>query len=149
MKRKREEALQLLPSRKALPIWCQRKQLVELIRNNGTVVLVGETGSGKTTQAPQFVQMILKPQGLVACTQPRRIAAITVAQRVACEQGVELGSAVGYSVRFDDNTSKDTKARFLHVLHLTCVPDKHRLYNLNQIMSIVPCLDLVLKHAFC
>lgn len=102
-------AMQLLPSRKELPIWSQRKQLVQLVQNNGTVVLVGETGSGKTTQAPQFVQMVLKPPGLVACTQPRRIAAITVAQRVAIERATRLGGEVGYSVRFDDNTSEETK----------------------------------------
>ena len=102
-------ALQLLPSRKELPIWAHRKHLVQLVRDNGTVVLVGETGSGKTTQAPQFVQMQLKPPGLVACTQPRRIAAITVAQRVAVERGTRLGGDVEYSVRFDDRTSDETK----------------------------------------
>jgi HrpA-like RNA helicase len=108
-KQRKEQALQLLQSRKELPIWNQRKQIVELVRENGTVVLVGETGSGKTTQAPQFVQLVLKPQGLVACTQPRRIAAITVAQRVAIEKATRLGCEVGYSVRFDDTTSDETK----------------------------------------
>jgi HrpA-like RNA helicase len=115
-RQRKEAALQLLPSRRELPIWSQRKKLVSLVRENGTVVLVGETGSGKTTQAPQFVQMKLNPPGLVGCTQPRRIAAVTVAQRVAIERASRLGVEVGYSVRFDDTSSDETKVR----LYYTC-----------------------------
>jgi ATP-dependent RNA helicase DHX8/PRP22 len=106
-------ALELLEKRKVLPIWYARKSLVKLVAKHETLVLVGETGSGKTTQAPQLVQQQLQLPGIVACTQPRRVAAITVAQRVAAEQGVQVGGKVGYSVRFDDNTSEGTRIKYM------------------------------------
>lgn len=110
---RQERALQLLSERKALPIWSARKALVDMVINNCTVILIGETGSGKTTQAPQLVQLQLRPKGLIACTQPRRIAAITVAQRVAQEKGVALGSSVGFAVRFDNRCGADTEIKYV------------------------------------
>lgn len=110
---RKRKAIELLQHRQALPIWSARKKLVELVQENDSVVLVGETGSGKTTQAPQLVYLRSKPPGCIACTQPRRVAAITVAQRVAAEMGVGVGELVGYSVRFDDSTSKNTKIKYL------------------------------------
>lgn len=110
---RQQRALQLLSERKALPIWSARKALVEMIRNNSTIILIGETGSGKTTQAPQLVQLQMKPKGLIACTQPRRIAAITVARRVAEEQGDVLGSSIGFAVRFDNRCGADTKIKYV------------------------------------
>lgn len=72
-------------------------------------VLVGETGSGKTTQIPQFmVQAGYGHRGLVGCTQPRRVAAMSVAKRVAEEMDVVLGGHVGYTIRFEDVTSRQT-----------------------------------------
>lgn len=94
-----------------------RYEIVEEIKRNSAIVLIGETGSGKTTQVPQFIYDILgkDPQfrGGIAVTQPRRIAAITVANRVADEMGVEVGGLVGYSVRFEEKTSPDTRIKFL------------------------------------
>ena len=110
---RKSTAVQLLQVRKELPIWSARKALVRLISEHDTVVLVGETGSGKTTQTPQFVAQQLEPRGIVACTQPRRVAAITVAQRVAAEAGARIGGRVGYAVRFDDQTSAETHIKYM------------------------------------
>lgn len=106
---------EILSTRQKLPIYDARKRLLEAIRNNNVVVLEGETGSGKTTQVPQFlVEEGFASDGLqVCCTQPRRVAAISVAKRVSQEMDVELGGQVGYTVRFDDRTNRDTKLRYV------------------------------------
>ncbi|KAL4442503.1 hypothetical protein ABPG77_005087 [Micractinium sp. CCAP 211/92] len=101
--------------RRRLPAWSAREKLVELVRENQVLIVIGETGSGKTTQIPRFLYDAgLTKGGLVACTQPRRVAAVTVAQRVAEEMGTELGAGkVGYSIRFDDRTSPNTRIKYL------------------------------------
>lgn len=72
-------------------------------------VVIGETGSGKTTQLTQFLhEEGYSNFGLIGCTQPRRVAAMSVAQRVSEEMEVELGAEVGYSIRFEDCTSEKT-----------------------------------------
>ena len=86
------------------------------IRDNQVVIVAGETGSGKTTQIPQFVLFDDLPQTqrkMVACTQPRRVAAMSVAQRVAAEMDVKLGEEVGYSIRFEDMTSPKTILKYM------------------------------------
>jgi pre-mRNA-splicing factor ATP-dependent RNA helicase DHX15/PRP43 len=108
----------ILSKRKNLPAWEARKDFLKLIKKNQAVVLVGETGSGKTTQLPQFLleagYHIQDGQNRgIACTQPRRVAAMSVAQRVADELDVELASYVGYLIRFEDKTSPDTILKFL------------------------------------
>lgn len=89
---------------------------MELYQKSQILVFVGETGSGKTTQIPQFVLFDDMPQTqrkMVACTQPRRVAAMSVAQRVAAELDVKLGEEVGYSIRFEDMTSSKTVLKYM------------------------------------
>ncbi|XP_077987856.1 ATP-dependent RNA helicase DHX33-like [Glandiceps talaboti] len=105
---------ELYEQRCNLPIYTARSKLINEIRKNSAIILIGETGSGKTTQIPQYINEAgVAKQGAIACTQPRRVAAITVAQRVAMEKGVELGAEVGYCVRFDDMTSSDTEIKYM------------------------------------
>jgi pre-mRNA-splicing factor ATP-dependent RNA helicase DHX38/PRP16 len=76
------------------------------------MVVIGETGSGKTTQLAQFLyEDGYCSNGIIGCTQPRRVAAMSVAKRVSEEMECELGSTVGYAIRFEDCTSKDTKIK--------------------------------------
>eukprot|EP00002_Diphylleia_rotans_P025745 TRINITY_DN5101_c0_g1_i1.p1 TRINITY_DN5101_c0_g1~~TRINITY_DN5101_c0_g1_i1.p1 ORF type:complete len:937 (+),score=159.92 TRINITY_DN5101_c0_g1_i1:60-2870(+) len=105
-----------------LPIHGVKDQLIDMIDKNTTLVVVGETGSGKTTQLPQILaNMKLLRKGpskeaygnMIAVTQPRRVAAISCAVRVAEELGVAIGEEVGYSVRFDDRTSSKTVIRYM------------------------------------
>ncbi|KAJ1866102.1 DEAH-box ATP-dependent RNA helicase prp43 [Coemansia sp. RSA 989] len=106
---------QILAKRRELPVNKQRQNFLDLIHKNQFVVLVGETGSGKTTQIPQYMLMDMLPQTegkLIACTQPRRVAAMSVAQRVAEELDVKLGQEVGYSIRFEDCTSSKTMLKY-------------------------------------
>jgi pre-mRNA-splicing factor ATP-dependent RNA helicase DHX15/PRP43 len=89
---------------------------LQLYQQSQILVFVGETGSGKTTQIPQFVLFDDLPQTqrkMVACTQPRRVAAMSVAQRVAAELDVKLGEEVGYSIRFEDMTSSKTCLKYM------------------------------------
>uniref|UniRef100_A0AAF5PKB9 RNA helicase n=1 Tax=Wuchereria bancrofti TaxID=6293 RepID=A0AAF5PKB9_WUCBA len=96
--------------RKELPVDGVHLQLAEVIRENGISVIVGETGSGKSTQIPQICYNEgLIGSGLLAVTQPRRVAAITLARRVALEMNANLGEVVAYKVRFENTTSDETK----------------------------------------
>lgn len=100
--------------RRALPIFSAKRRLVEEIRKNDTLIIVGETGSGKTTQLPQYLcNEGFHHDGVIGVTQPRRVAAITVAKRVSEECGVELGKKVGYAIRFEDVTSSETKIKYM------------------------------------
>lgn len=87
---------------------------MKIIQDNRIVIIVGETGSGKTTQLTQYLREEgYAKYGIIGCTQPRRVAAVSVAKRVADEMGCELGSSVGYSIRFEDCTSKQTLIKYM------------------------------------
>eukprot|EP00736_Rhodelphis_marinus_P008056 Rmarinus@m.5643 len=106
------EALRLQKER--LPIFEGRHEIIRLLRENKAIVLMGETGSGKTTQVPQYLHEAgFTKKGCIAITQPRRVAAITLATRVSEEVGSALGTIVGYTVRFEDMSSKGTKIKYL------------------------------------
>jgi pre-mRNA-splicing factor ATP-dependent RNA helicase DHX38/PRP16 len=102
--------------KRSLPIYQCKSELMRIIRENQIVVVVGMTGSGKTTQLGQYLyeEGYHKRGGLIGCTQPRRVAAVSVAKRVADEMNVKLGSdIVGYSIRFEDVTNEKTKIKFM------------------------------------
>ncbi|EQL04180.1 pre-mRNA splicing factor ATP-dependent RNA helicase PRP43 [Ophiocordyceps sinensis CO18] len=96
--------------------YTRRRKFLEKYHSTQILVFVGETGSGKTTQIPQYVVFDELPQQtgkLIACTQPRRVAAMSVAQRVADEMDVTLGQEVGYSIRFEDKTGPRTVLKYM------------------------------------
>ncbi|KAF5843773.1 P-loop containing nucleoside triphosphate hydrolase protein [Dunaliella salina] len=100
--------------RRSLPVYTIRDELMQVIRENQVVVVVGETGSGKTTQMTQYLnEEGYGKSGVIGCTQPRRVAAMSVAKRVSEEMDVELGEEVGYSIRFEDCTSKKTIIKYM------------------------------------
>jgi pre-mRNA-splicing factor ATP-dependent RNA helicase DHX38/PRP16 len=108
--------------RQYLPAFAVREELLRIIRDNRIVVIVGETGSGKTTQLTQFLMEDgFGKLGMIGCTQPRRVAAMSVAKRVSEEHGCKLGDEVGYAIRFEDVTSSKTviKCKFVLSLDMT------------------------------
>ncbi|KAG8085451.1 hypothetical protein GUJ93_ZPchr0010g8750 [Zizania palustris] len=105
---------ELQDERKTLPVFKLKDDLLKAIDKYQVLIIVGETGSGKTTQIPQYLhQAGYTAKGKVACTQPRRVAAMSVAVRVAQEMGVKLGHKVGYSIRFEDCTSEKTVIKYM------------------------------------
>ncbi|CBX95601.1 similar to pre-mRNA-splicing factor ATP-dependent RNA helicase prp16 [Plenodomus lingam JN3] len=104
----------LREQRQYLPAFAVREDLLRVIRDNQVVIVVGQTGSGKTTQLTQFLfEDGYAKHGLIGCTQPRRVAAMSVAKRVSEEMEVRLGGQVGYAIRFEDCTSKETKIKYM------------------------------------
>ncbi|KAJ1555198.1 ATPdependent RNA helicase [Nowakowskiella sp. JEL0078] len=111
------EYIEMQSVRQALPAWEKRFEIVDSTRNNQVVVVSGETGCGKTTQVPQFIldNYIENSKGSqckILVTQPRRISAIGVAQRVAAERGEPLGTTVGYQIRLESVMSEKTRILF-------------------------------------
>ena len=110
-----QKAKSIEETRKSLPIYGFRDELIAAINKYQILIIVGETGSGKTTQLPQYLHEAGLTKGgmKVGCTQPRRVAAMSVAARVAEEMGVKLGNEVGYSIRFEDKTSDKTVLKYM------------------------------------
>ncbi|KAM4567282.1 putative ATP-dependent RNA helicase DHX40 isoform 1-T1 [Odontesthes bonariensis] len=99
---------------KHLPIYRHKTKLIQAVEDSTFLLVTGETGSGKTTQLPQYLHEAgFSKDGKIGITQPRRVAAITVAQRVSQEMRCTLGREVGYQVRFDDCTSQDTVVKYM------------------------------------
>ncbi|KAF3788561.1 putative pre-mRNA-splicing factor ATP-dependent RNA helicase [Nymphaea thermarum] len=97
-----------------LPILKFEEEIVETVRKNSVVVLIGETGSGKSTQLSQILHRHgYTKSRAIGITQPRRVAAVSVSRRVASELGVTLGEEVGYAIRFEDRTSQKTCIKYL------------------------------------
>ncbi|KAG0238761.1 hypothetical protein BGW42_002627 [Actinomortierella wolfii] len=117
MKEKDVSFQAMLMNREKLPAWSFKEQLVKAVRDNRVVIVCGETGCGKTTQVPQFIlddwiQSSIGEYANIICTQPRRIAAIGVAERVAVERNTSIGDQVGYSIRGETKSSRKTKLMF-------------------------------------
>ena len=95
-----------------LPVSEQRESIVAAIREHQVLIIIGDTGSGKTTQLPKMcIEADRGATGMIGCTQPRRIAALSVADRVAEE--LRAPDRVGYKIRFHDQTSKETLIKFM------------------------------------
>ncbi|KAM1219819.1 hypothetical protein ACFX2G_047844 [Malus domestica] len=106
--------LSIQEQRQSLPIYKLKKELVQAVNENQVLVVIGETGSGKTTQVTQYLaEAGYTTKGKIGCTQPRRVAATSVAKRVAEEFGCRLGEEVGYAIRFEDCTGPDTVIKYM------------------------------------
>ncbi|KAH1003080.1 hypothetical protein HUJ05_011024 [Dendroctonus ponderosae] len=101
--------LTIVEQRQSLPIYKLKEELRKAVTDNQILIVIGETGSGKTTQITQYLaEAGFTARGKIGCTQPRRVAAMSVAKRVAEEFGCRLGQEVGYTIRFEDCTSPET-----------------------------------------
>ncbi|TDL26629.1 pre-mRNA splicing factor [Rickenella mellea] len=115
IKEAEHRAKSIKETRTSLPIYAWREKLLDAIKRYQILIVVAETGSGKTTQLPQYLHEAgyTKDGRMIGCTQPRRVAAMSVAARVAEEMGTKLGHEVGYSIRFEDCTSHKTVLKYM------------------------------------
>nr|CAD7569573.1 unnamed protein product [Timema californicum] len=110
----RKTDMTLLEQRQSLPIFKLKDELTKAVTDNQILIVIGETGSGKTTQITQYLaEAGFTSRGKIGCTQPRRVAAMSVAKRVAEEFGCRLGQEVGYTIRFEDCTSPETVIKYM------------------------------------
>lgn len=149
----------MLQQRQSLPIWAMKDEIVQLVENNQVIVLSGETGSGKSTQVPQFLldHYIDSDRGSainIICTQPRRISATGLADRVSAERCEKVGETVGYSIRLESRLSEKTCLTFVTTgVLLRRLQDDARLDTVSHVivdegsyisMCIVACIYLLL-----
>lgn len=110
----KQTTMSMKEQKESLPIFKYKEDLLQAIKENQILIVVGETGSGKTTQITQYLaEAGYTSRGRIGCTQPRRVAAISVAKRVSEEVGVRLGAEVGYCIRFEDCTGPETKIKYM------------------------------------
>lgn len=110
----KKTSMTIMEQRKSLPIYKLKDELIKAINENQILIVVGETGSGKTTQLTQYIaEAGFAARGKIGCTQPRRVAAMSVAKRVAEEFGCLLGQEVGYTIRFEDCTTNETMIKYM------------------------------------
>ncbi|KAH9259476.1 hypothetical protein BASA81_002519 [Batrachochytrium salamandrivorans] len=114
-KSKSKASATMKEQRESLPVFKLKDELKQAVLANDVLILIGETGSGKSTQITQYLVEwgIAKRGKAVGCTQPRRVAATSVARRVADEYGCEIGQEVGYTIRFDDQTTDTTLIKYM------------------------------------
>ncbi|XP_022645793.1 ATP-dependent RNA helicase DHX8-like isoform X1 [Varroa jacobsoni] len=106
--------MSILEQRQSLPIYKLKDELIKAVSDNQILIVIGETGSGKTTQITQYLaEAGFTARGKIGCTQPRRVAAMSVAKRVSEEFGCRLGQEVGYTIRFEDCTSPETLVKYM------------------------------------
>jgi pre-mRNA-splicing factor ATP-dependent RNA helicase DHX15/PRP43 len=109
-----ENYYKILKQRQSLPAFDCQNEFIKAVKENDIIIVQGETGSGKTTQLPQFLMTAFSQYGkMVAVTQPRRVAAISVAKRVCDETDTQIGNIVGYSVRFNECVSHKTRLKYM------------------------------------
>lgn len=110
-----KKRLDIEETKKSLPVFPFRDDLIQAVKEHQVLIIEGETGSGKTTQIPQYLHEAGFTDGgkKIGCTQPRRVAAMSVAARVAQEMSVKLGNEVGYAIRFEDCTSERTIIKYM------------------------------------
>lgn len=110
----KKEKKSIIEQRQSLPIYKLKDVLIMAVNDNQTLIVIGETGSGKTTQITQYLaEAGYTVKGKIGCTQPRRVAAMSVAKRVSEEFGCRLGQEVGYTIRFEDLTSPETVIKYM------------------------------------
>nr|CAD2161530.1 unnamed protein product [Meloidogyne enterolobii] len=107
--------LSLQETRRTLPVFSYRDEFIEAVKEHQILIIEGETGSGKTTQLPQYLYEsgFCSENKRIGCTQPRRVAAMSVAARVSEEMNTKIGALVGYTIRFEDCTSERTKIKYM------------------------------------
>eukprot|EP00803_Ostreobium_quekettii_P000314 evm.model.scf_193.5 EVM.evm.TU.scf_193.5 scf_193:32945-51100(-) len=109
-----QDGRSIMEQREGLPIFEFKEELINAVNENDVLVVIGETGCGKTTQMTQYLAEVgYTSKGKIGCTQPRRVAAMSVAKRVAEEFGCRLGEEVGYAIRFEDCTSSETVIKYM------------------------------------
>ncbi|XP_056693080.1 pre-mRNA-splicing factor ATP-dependent RNA helicase DEAH1-like [Spinacia oleracea] len=145
------ELRELKEEQRSLPIYTYRDDLLKAIQEHQVLIIVGETGCGKTTQIPQYLHEAgYTKVGKIGCTQPRRVAAMSVAARVSKEMGVKLGHEVGYSIRFEDCTSDKTLIKYMTdgmlLREFLCEPDlgSYSVIMLDEAHERTVCTDILL-----
>lgn len=129
----------LMEFRQTLPVYQMKSKILNLIKNNRVVIVSSETGSGKTTQIPQFLLEDAadnKAHCRIVCTQPRRISAVAVAERVAAERGEQTGTTVGYSIRLESKMGPMTSLYYCTngVLLRTLMHDDKALFDITHVI---------------